>query len=255
MLAVLARPLIISFIFTASVVTGGCALGRVPAWPDRQAWRGAVHDAARDPATWAPAAGAVIVAAGGWDHDISRWAVRHTPVFGSVDDARRWSNRLRGVTHAGMLLGALLPADTETSRLERIMVDEAGALAAEMSSYGLKRAAGRVRPNGADDQSFPSGHSTRSAAHTAIAVRDLAHAGISPGARIALDSSFYLLSGATAWARVEAGVHYPTDVLIGMALGNFVGRVVHDAWLGDHPALVAIVPERHGASIFIDIAW
>ena len=30
------------------------------------------------------------------------------------------------------------------------------------------------------------------------------------------------LAGATAWARVEGGVHYPSDVLAGAALGHFV---------------------------------
>jgi membrane-associated phospholipid phosphatase len=243
------------FLLAACLLTGGCAAGPVPVWPDRLSWHNAVHDAVRDPATWAPAAGAVVVAAGGWDHHISRWAVRNTPVFGSVDDARRWSNRLNVATHAGMLLGALLPGDTDSSRFQRVLVGEAGVLAADMSSRILKHSTGRDRPNAADDQSFPSGHSTRSAASAAIAVRDLAQTKITPGARRALDTSLYLMSGATAWARVEAGVHYPTDVLAGMAIGNFVGRVVQNAWLGEHPPVVAIVPEPKGLSILVDIAW
>jgi len=250
-----ARRFTISALLAASVLMGGCAAGPAPLWPDRQAWRNAVHDAVRDPATWAPAAGAAVVAAGGWDHDISSWAVRNAPVFGSVDDARRWSNRLHVATHAGMLLGALLPSDTVTGRFERVVVSAGGTLAADMSSHILKHATGRTRPNGADDQSFPSGHATRSAASAAIGVRHFEQAEITPGARRALDTSLYLMSGATAWARVEAGVHYPTDVLAGMAIGNFVGRVVHDAWLGDRAPVVAIVPEQKGVSVLVDIAW
>jgi len=252
---VAARLITVSFLLVAWLLTGGCAAGPGSAWPNRQVWHNAVHDAVRDPATWAPAAGAVVIAAGGWDNDISRWAVRETPVFGSVDDARRWSNRLLGATHAGMLVGALLPADVETGRFERVLVSAAGVMAADISSHVLKHATGRTRPNGADDQSFPSGHSTRGAASAAFAVRHLEQSRISPGARRALDTSIYLMSGTTAWARVEAGVHYPTDVLAGMAIGNFVGRVVHEAWLGHHPPAVAIVPEQKGASLLIDIAW
>ena len=39
----------------------------------------------------------------------------------------------------------------------------------------------------------------------------------------------------TAWARVESGDHYPSDVLVGMALGNFVGAVFAQVFLGREP--------------------
>ena len=31
------------------------------------------------------------------------------------------------------------------------------------------------------------------------------------------------------WGRVEAGAHYPSDVLVGFALGHFIGVFVNDA--------------------------
>jgi hypothetical protein len=34
-----------------------------------------------------------------------------------------------------------------------------------------------------------------------------------------------------AWARVEAGAHFPSDVLAGAALGNFLSAVVHDSFM------------------------
>ena len=40
-----------------------------------------------------------------------------------------------------------------------------------------------------------------------------------------------MLAAGTAWARVEGGVHYPSDNLFGAALGNFVATFVHDAFL------------------------
>jgi hypothetical protein len=39
------------------------------------------------------------------------------------------------------------------------------------------------------------------------------------------------LAAGAAWARVEAREHYPTDVLMGMALGNFTAVLIHDAFL------------------------
>ncbi len=41
------------------------------------------------------------------------------------------------------------------------------------------------------------------------------------------------LTFATSWARVEAAAHYPSDVLVGMAIGNFFGRMFTDAFLND----------------------
>jgi membrane-associated phospholipid phosphatase len=40
-----------------------------------------------------------------------------------------------------------------------------------------------------------------------------------------------LLSSGTAWARVEAKKHFPTDVLVGTAMGRFFTVFIHDAWL------------------------
>ncbi len=40
------------------------------------------------------------------------------------------------------------------------------------------------------------------------------------------------MTAATAWARIEAKRHYPTDVLAGAALGNFIGAFINDAFIG-----------------------
>jgi len=54
------------------------------------------------------------------------------------------------------------------------------------------------------------------------------------------------VAAAEAWSRVEAGKHDPTDVLVGAALGNFVARFVHDAFLG--------LPDDVQVSAFVDPA-
>jgi membrane-associated phospholipid phosphatase len=40
------------------------------------------------------------------------------------------------------------------------------------------------------------------------------------------------LTAATAWARLEANQHFPSDVLAGVALGHFFGAFFTDAFLG-----------------------
>jgi membrane-associated phospholipid phosphatase len=40
-----------------------------------------------------------------------------------------------------------------------------------------------------------------------------------------------VLASGVAWARVEARVHYPSDVLFGAALGHFLAAFIHDAFL------------------------
>ena len=49
--------------------------------------------------------------------------------------------------------------------------------------------------------------------------------------RLPLQIGNILLATSVAWARVEAGAHYPSDVLAGAALGRFLSATVHDSFL------------------------
>jgi membrane-associated phospholipid phosphatase len=49
---------------------------------------------------------------------------------------------------------------------------------------------------------------------------------------LGLRSSMFLLTAGTAWARVEAQKHYPSDVLAGAALGHFLGSFLNDIFIG-----------------------
>lgn len=63
--------------------------------------------------------------------------------------------------------------------------------------------------------SFPSGHSA-SAAAFAVAVGDVV-----PALRVPLTAA----AGTVAFSRVYTGVHYPGDVLVGVATGALLGRL------------------------------
>lgn len=101
--------------------------------------------------------------------------------------------------------------------------------------YGLKRAVGRPRPyvtralvprssrhpvpGGDRYTSFPSGHAALSAA--LVTSWGLSH------------PRWYVLGPGVVWAvgvslsRVHLGVHYPSDIVVGMAIGVGVGILVH----------------------------
>jgi membrane-associated phospholipid phosphatase len=225
-------------------------------WPDRHQWGVALSHAVRSPATWVPAAGAALVAP--WDSRISDWAVRTTPVFGSPEHARTTSDLLRLGTDVGMLATALLPSPDEGGHgpVARVLVGELGAVASTSLARGLKVATRRNRPDGSDNESFPSGHSTRAFAYQALSWRNVEASGLSAPARWATGIGLGSLAASCAWARVEAGVHYPSDVLAGAAVGNFVATLIHDAFLGSATtSAMDLVPDPEGPGLGVRIRF
>jgi hypothetical protein len=81
----------------------------------------------------------------------------------------------------------------------------------------LKRAVGRERPNGQNDKSFPSGHSSNAFALATVAER---HYGWKVGVPA------YALASAVAVSRLQRDKHYLSDVVAGAAIGYIVGRTV-----------------------------
>jgi membrane-associated phospholipid phosphatase len=61
------------------------------------------------------------------------------------------------------------------------------------------------------------------------------------------------LSACTAWARVEAKKHWLSDVLWGMALGNFIANFFYDSFLLDteNPYIITqTFIDSHGNILF-----
>jgi undecaprenyl-diphosphatase len=103
----------------------------------------------------------------------------------------------------------------------------AALLAASLLSDQLKELAGRVRPSLADhglsalvavpgDASFPSGHATSAFAAAGVV------AALHPRLRVPV----LALAALVALSRVYLGVHYPSDVIVGAALGLAIAAVV-----------------------------
>ena len=78
-----------------------------------------------------------------------------------------------------------------TNKARGTLVDVAAVSATVAITRSLKTAVGRTRPNGQDDESFPSGHTSSSAVHTRLASRNLRSIEVSAGARRTLDIGLY----------------------------------------------------------------
>jgi len=153
---------------------------------------------------------------------------------GTMGNSRRWGEDATFTPGWSKIVTSACNAVTSP----RFYVPAAAALllsignADERVAEWVKAAAGRERPNKHNDKSFPSGHAANVAAFTNLASRNVDAMNIPQGAKTALDIGMYALTAATAWARVEAGAHYPTDVLAGMAQGYFITSFINDAFLG-----------------------
>jgi len=233
-----------TFLLVSTALLSGCAaVPGHPPWGSRvdftPGWnklgRSAVA-ALKDPLTWGPAAGALAFSFGDLDREVSDWAREEQPLFG--DEADRTGDWLLG-SISGLYLGSAVLADSgngsawQSSKARGLGLGLSTNLAAGGITYGLKETVQRSRPDASDRQSFPSGHSSLAAANAVLFADNLNSLPLSPPNRIILAGAGYGLAWGTAWSRIEAGKHYPSDVLAGLALGHFVARVLQHGLLSD----------------------
>ncbi|HEX5469843.1 MAG TPA: phosphatase PAP2 family protein [Gaiellaceae bacterium] len=136
-----------------------------------------------------------------------------------------------------IVLAAALALGWRPYFLVPLLVTAASVWSADLAALGLKHAIDRPRPRlsipeahplmGAGGDSMPSGHAATAFAG-AVVLTYLWRRGA---------PFFFVLAAAIAFARIYVGVHYPTDVLAGAALGAVVGAV----WV------VALRPPRPSA--------
>jgi len=200
----------------------------------------AARNAALAPETWVPVAGALALQIGDADKKIQSYAANQTPLFGSQRNADQVSDDLKSVSNALWVSSALAPAPGDEDgkwlgNKAKVVAVQASANMLLSGTVGyLKDETKRMRPNEQGATSFPSDHASRSALHTTMTLRNVETLGWSDRAVSATQVGLYSLTAATAWARIEATQHYPSDVLGGMALGHFFGAFFTDALLGRH---------------------
>lgn len=118
----------------------------------------------------------------------------------------------------------------------------AGSLAAtSLVTEGLKEAFPKLRPDGSDRKSFPSGHTSRSfAAAATIYNRE--------GAKFGIPA--FVVAGFVGLARVEGKKHYWSDVAAGAAIGTASGLLITHKRPDSHTAFMPWV-EHKGAGFTV----
>lgn len=198
----------------------------------------AARNAFFDAQTLIPAAAAIILAAGNWDHTVTDWATEHTPVFGSQENARNASDYLQW-TLEGEVFATLLATPSGPGAKPWLQAKAKG-LGVEILAAGipagttqlLKHVTNRTRPDGSDDLGFPSGHASNAFAMASLANRNLNTLDLPPWMNYSLRTGNIIMASGTAWARVEGNKHFPSDVLAGAAIGHFLSSLIHDALIG-----------------------
>jgi membrane-associated phospholipid phosphatase len=113
----------------------------------------------------------------------------------------------------------------------------------------LKYSVQRTRPDGSNNLSFPSGHTSTAFSLAAVAE---SHYGWKVGVPA------YLLASGIGLSRIEKDKHYLSDVLAGATLGIIVGRTV-SRLDGDRPARKAVISvapatDPHGQGVGLNLA-
>ncbi|MBW1943239.1 MAG: phosphatase PAP2 family protein [Deltaproteobacteria bacterium] len=210
----------------------------LPGW---ERVRDAAVGAAKAPDVWLPTAAALALQINDWDEEVSEWAVKSTPLFGDREDADDASGYLRTASQVAYVTTAFLTpsGDDDEKWAENKARGFAVGLSAIGATYGMTEATksivDRTRPDGSDDRSFFSGHASNSAVTCKMAGRNIEYLAMPAWGKTAFKVGFSALSFTAGWARVEAAKHYPSDVLVGMAVGNFLGAFFNDAFLGIDP--------------------
>lgn len=234
---------LISLFSGCATPTDGNGRGRIYA---------AAINAATSPETWVPAAGALVFQVNDMDEEVSDWASRETPLFGSRDNALHASDLLRDSSITVYFVTAFAKPGDESGggtqgKGKEISVGIAAIAATGSATVILKHGTARTRPDGENNQSFPSAHASISSVSLTLASANLDDLSLTKKGRKGLRFGFSVLKAGTAWARVEAKKHYPSDVLAGAALGNFLGLFFNEAFLSPR--------QRENATILVEPVW
>jgi membrane-associated phospholipid phosphatase len=184
-----------------------------------------------------------------YDDDVADWIADPDHDFGkSFEDGAR--PELVGAVVAGVFVGGRLAASPRFRAVSYDLLD------AFVLNWGytsvLKQAVGRERPNGQDDKSFPSGHTSNAFALATVAER---HYGWKAGVPA------YVVASLVAVSRLQRNKHHLSDVVAGAAVGYIVARTVvrvNDTPLDKSPvATLSLTPllGRRARGLMVAVAF
>lgn len=196
----------------------------------------------KSPHVWGPAAGAGAIHLSGYDKKISSWASEHNPIYGSQKNASNSSDTLNQILYVESGISVFLTpswngseGDYVVSKLKGGTVSFFSMSLAEDFNNSVRKYVKRERPNGKDMRSLPSGHSTTAGASSAVLRKNMDHVGMDQNWLRVVNGLNTTLAAGVLWARVEAKAHYPTDVLMGYSVGNFISGLIFDSLMNLDP--------------------
>lgn len=214
----------LAVLFVCQSMMTGCAS---TAWQRASA---AAIDTFKEPAVWVPAAGAALLLAADADNSISDFA-RNTPLFGSVSAASDASDLLVDILVISASLTSFVP---EKDKLKRLGLNAITLSINHSITSGIKRVSKRERPNKHNAKSFPSLHASNAFTAGRMTINNM-HGEWSDSRQRMLITGVAVTGWLTAWARMEAGQHHASDVLIGAALGTYVSNWMNSMFLAADP--------------------
>jgi hypothetical protein len=180
----------------------------------------------KKPEVWGPVVLAAALQINDLDEQLSDDLASDTPVFGSQEDAGEASGDLLDFTQTSYLAaGLFIPNATQGPLGKTVLLggQYLSVQVVEELTAEMKDAVGRERPNGANKKSMPSGHMTEATYQASLARHNISYLGVSDGTKTVFN---YVVTGSavmTGYARVEAGQHYISDVLVSWSLGTLYG--------------------------------
>ncbi|PCI79695.1 MAG: hypothetical protein COB20_04345 [SAR86 cluster bacterium] len=217
------------------LLSTGCASNST----SRAGWsdvRQAASEAFMDRSTWLPLVAAGVFAMNDYDEQVTEWASEKTPLFGSTKRADDGSDRLSQLSHVTLAVSAMpsissLKEDgmwkSATATFKRLRPALGAHLVNIAFTQTSKDHINRERPDGEGSESFPSGHTSYSVVSAIQASNLIDRMDIPQATKRNLRLANYSVAGLSAWARLEANRHYPSDVLTSFAVGNFAAGFVN----------------------------
>ena len=200
-----------------------------------------------DPNVWIPAAAAVALQINDLDQQASDYLSEETPIFGDAENAGEWSDTFKGYTsiaYASAAIAAPGPDNVpEWIGLKALTIGSQWAsvqVVYELTGE-IKQYTDRTRPDGSNDLSLPSRHATEAAYQAQLAEMNIKHLQIDDEWKRGLNITVNSFAALAGYARIEAGRHYPSDVLIGWSLGNFFGYIAAEFLDANHATIMPAV--------------
>ncbi len=137
---------------------------------------------------------------------------------GRVNELGDSGNIVGSPVTIGVSVGAvvLAAAFTENRRFRAFAFSLAQAHIVDSGlKYALKAAVSRTRPNGENDNAFPSGHTSTTFTFATVA-------GHYYGKKVSIPA--YTIAALVGAARIEDGKHFLSDVVFGATIGYIAGR-------------------------------